>query len=170
MIRQVITKTDIPRPASAVSNYLIDLYGHTLKQAKLQKLLYLCHGWNLAIYDKPLIREPFIAKEFGPFLECIHFEYYLLGNGLITHPILCYDDNGTFKYVLDQSDKCIPLIERVIDIYGEFTYPELFSVVYDDLAYQKIKKDQSDGILIPNSLIKESFIHKIKNSKLILGE
>lgn len=38
----------------------------TISPMKLQKLVYLLHGWNLAIAEEPAIDSQFLAWPYGP--------------------------------------------------------------------------------------------------------
>lgn len=40
--------------------------GVLLNQMQLQKLVYIAHGWNLAIYNSPLTEDEIIATDYGP--------------------------------------------------------------------------------------------------------
>lgn len=39
--------------------------GHGLDQMQLQKLVYIAHGWNLAVNGEPLVDEAPIAAPYG---------------------------------------------------------------------------------------------------------
>lgn len=54
--------------AKAVANYFLAQYGkHGLNPLKLQKLVYIAHGWNLAVRNQPLVdNELPEAWEYGP--------------------------------------------------------------------------------------------------------
>lgn len=52
----------------SVANYLCALAERDGVQPdvlKIQKLLYFAHGWKLALHDKPLVTEQFLATRFG---------------------------------------------------------------------------------------------------------
>ena len=60
-------KSGPPYNALVVANYFIDkakAEGVSLTPMKLQKLIYMAHGWHLALYDKPLIDEQFQAWDY----------------------------------------------------------------------------------------------------------
>lgn len=53
-------------------------------QMKLQKMVYIAHGYHLARYDSPLIEETFEAWKFGPVVPSIYREYNWYGKSPIT--------------------------------------------------------------------------------------
>lgn len=76
-----------PYPAVAIANYFIkkaheDRTNITLM--KVSKLVYIAHGFNLAIYDKPLVDEPVQAWKFGPVIASIYSTYKNFGEFPIT--------------------------------------------------------------------------------------
>ncbi len=67
-----------PYPVLAVADYLIQLAidkGNPLTLMKLQKLLFIAHGWNLAFNKQPLIKEPCIAMQWGPAWPSVYDHY-----------------------------------------------------------------------------------------------
>ncbi len=67
--------------------------GKFVTQMKLQKMVYFAHGYHLARYNEPLIREEFEAWKFGPVVPSIYQSYKLYGSdmiidtGLIAKPV-----------------------------------------------------------------------------------
>ena len=64
-----VTGDVMAHDARAVANRLIRLShsnGKTLTHLQVQKLVYFCHAWMLAIFDKPMINQPVEAWQFGP--------------------------------------------------------------------------------------------------------
>ncbi len=58
--------------ARQVANWFIERAaqeGEYLTQLKLQKLVYMAHGWNLALLGKPLISENIEAWKWGPVIR-----------------------------------------------------------------------------------------------------
>lgn len=55
----------------SVANYLLE-NGNGLDQLKLIKLVYLCHGWHLAVFGKPLVNEGAQAWPYGPVFPSIY--------------------------------------------------------------------------------------------------
>lgn len=42
---------------------------------KIQKLVYLAHGWNLALYGVPLVSQPIEAWRYGPVISDLYQEF-----------------------------------------------------------------------------------------------
>lgn len=49
-----------------VASYILTKFDRPISTMKLQKLVFLSHGWHLAFTDKPLFNEPFEAWRYGP--------------------------------------------------------------------------------------------------------
>ena len=60
---------------------------------KLQKLLYLAHGWYLGIKGKPLITSHFHAWKYGPVHRDLYYDYRELGDS----PILKVGNDTGFR-------------------------------------------------------------------------
>ncbi len=73
-------------PALAVANYFILrglADGNPVDPLKLQKLVYLGHGWNLAVNREPLISENIKAWDHGPVVVSVWQEFKHYGRGEI---------------------------------------------------------------------------------------
>ena len=81
-----------------------------LNTMKLQKLIYLAHGWSLSITDKALIRESIMAWRFGPVIPCVYSTFKVFGMGNITK--FAKIDREVFD------KKANAIVERVWEIYG----------------------------------------------------
>ena len=63
--------------ALAVANHFLDLAekdGKTLTPMKLQKLVFLAHGWYLGVTGSPLIGERVEAWKWGPVIRELYYE------------------------------------------------------------------------------------------------
>lgn len=65
--------------AKASANYFLQLAakeGQKITPLKVQKLVYIAHGWYLALYDKPLVDDECAeAWEYGPVFPSIYHEF-----------------------------------------------------------------------------------------------
>lgn len=58
--------------------------GRLITPMKLQKLIYFAHGFYLATYDRPLIKEQVQAWKYGPVINSIYHAFKNYGNTHIT--------------------------------------------------------------------------------------
>jgi uncharacterized phage-associated protein len=61
--------------------------GKALTHLHVQKLVYIAHGFNLALYGEPLIDEQFQAWEFGPIAPDLYRALRHYGSGPVTRLI-----------------------------------------------------------------------------------
>ena len=76
--------------AKAIANYFLELaakHGEKVTPLKIQKLVYIAHGWHLALYEKPLVYDEFAeAWEYGPVFPSIYHEFKHFGGAPIAEP------------------------------------------------------------------------------------
>lgn len=76
-----------PYDAREVSNYVLKLataLGRSLTQMSLLKVIFYSHGWYLATYDQPLVKQPIEAWEFGPVIKVVRDAFKEFGKKPIT--------------------------------------------------------------------------------------
>ena len=64
--------------AIAVANCFLDIadaQSRPITPLKIQKLVYIAHGWHLAIYEEPLIVELVEAWKWGPVIPLLYHEF-----------------------------------------------------------------------------------------------
>ncbi len=131
-------------PAKAIANYLLGQYGkHKISPLKLQKLVYIAHGWHLAIEDEPLVDDEYAeAWQFGPVFPSLYHEFKNFGskpipaNQRATELRADFDqDPPTFMWetpLLRKHDADTPaLLDRVWAVYGKFTASDLSTLTHD---------------------------------------
>jgi uncharacterized phage-associated protein len=83
----------------AIANEILDLAeasGKKLSPLKLQKLVYIAHGWHLAINDAPLVDDEFPeAWQFGPVYPSLYHEFKAYGRDPIGSRATELERNGT---------------------------------------------------------------------------
>ncbi|MCG8624982.1 MAG: DUF4065 domain-containing protein [Proteobacteria bacterium] len=70
----------------AAANYLLEKRD-ALKPIKLIKLVYLCHGYCLAYFGKPLVDEKPQAWRYGPVFPSLYYAVQDYGNNPVVHKI-----------------------------------------------------------------------------------
>lgn len=119
---------------------------------KLIKLAYICHGFHLAYFDKPLFDDKVEAWKYGPVIRSIYNE--------VKHrrgePVL-YEQ---FDYIETPiAGDSLDIIKAVMKSYGKHTPIELSAITHKaDTPWDiTVSKGRSDGYIIPNALIKEYY-------------
>lgn len=145
--------------ARAIANKMLDIArakGIALTPMHILKLVYIAHGWNLAIHDKPLVRDNIEAWRFGPVIRSVYDAFKVFG----TDPI-----DETLRYVPEErmSTEEQALLERVVDVYGRHEAFRLSSLTHKegtpwDTVWNRQRGDRQRGAVIPDSLIKQHFL------------
>lgn len=127
--------------------------GKAVSNLSLQKLAYFCHGWNLALFQEPLVTEPFEAWKFGPVLPSLYHTFKPFGSSPI--PATHFFVEGIEH--LDDA-RTASLIDRVIDVYGDFSSFQLVDLSHRaDGPWYSIFHDDSMSAEIPDDKIREYF-------------
>ena len=123
----------------AVANFFLDLgESHSTKidPLKLQKLLFVAHGWHLAIYRKPLVREPIGAWKWGPVIESVYHEFKRFGGSPITekgtrpHKIQ-RDQVVYYEPTLSDLDESLKVfLKKIWDGYGYYSGVQLANITH----------------------------------------
>lgn len=160
----------MPHSSLAVANEFLDR-GHrearSLTHMQLQKLVYLAHGWNLAILAQPLIEEHVEAWEFGPVVRNLYDALRDYGRRPITRLIrwgddtpFPSDDGAPAREPIAPEEK--RLIDRVWELYGGFEAFKLSALTHaDDSPWSAVyAKGKKNGV-IANESIRQYFAHLI---------
>src|SRR5688572_14945255 len=91
-----------------------------LTQMKLQKLVYIAHGWNLALYGEPLLVERVEAWKWGPVIRSLYRDFADYGS----NPIVAKSP----KPQLDSQTE--DLLEQIWKIYGGFNAIQLSAMTH----------------------------------------
>ncbi len=89
-----------PNNSIAVANAFLDLAKKSeeeITHMKLQKLIYIAHGFNLSNFDFPLIDEQVEAWRYGPVIRSVYDEFKSYGHDPITKYGGILDVIETFK-------------------------------------------------------------------------
>ncbi len=118
---------------------------------KLQKLVYFAHGFDLALNQDGLFREPVHAYQWGPVIPELYDAVKRFGRNSITEKIS--HRSGEPEINLDDKS-CIAatIVKMVWKKYGKFTAAQLSTLTHkDDTPWDKAWKDSRYSV-IPNEL------------------
>jgi uncharacterized phage-associated protein len=123
--------------------------GEYLTQMKLQKLVYIAHGWRLGLYHKPLIRGEFEAWQWGPVIRPLYATYAKFGS----KPIVLKASRETA--INDPTVR--KLLEKVWRSYRRYTAAQLSDMTHK--SGTPWHQTYRDGIKreIPNDLIERHY-------------
>ncbi|SRR6266536_701619 len=112
--------------ARSVANEVLKLAqadGRTLTNMQLQKLVYIAHGYALAILHKPLIKQSVEAWRYGPVVADLYHALREYGSGKVTKPINILPAETL-------SETHCALLSEVVKAYGRFTGPQLSTMTH----------------------------------------
>ena len=161
--------------ALAVANAFIQRgidHANAPTQMKLQKLMYFAHGWNLALYDEPLVDQSFHAWEYGPVIPSIYHDFKAFGtigidtfgSELVSQPGVLF----SWKTPIISSDntKVNALLDRIWVVYGRYSGTQLSRITHLEGSPWKVMRDKNIGVrdvIIPDDLIRDYFKGQIRN-------
>lgn len=151
-------------PALAIANYFIDRgarEGNLMDPLRIQKLVYIAHGWNLAVYGKPLIQENVEAWKYGPVIPSLYHKFKYHGNGEITQPAL--DTSGfdiRVPRVKNDDARALSVLERVWELYKPYSGVVLSNLTHqDDTPWHQVwSKHPAGNVKISNDVIRQHFV------------
>ncbi|MDD9811114.1 MAG: DUF4065 domain-containing protein [Gammaproteobacteria bacterium] len=165
----------MPYSAIAVANHFLDLAksaGQEITPMKMQKLVYFAHGWHLAIFDAPLIKENVMAWKYGPVISSLYHGFKKYGKSAITDPavdiVFNKDENGDIdimsgRFITPRPDnmdsEVEDLLKAVLESYGRLSAIRLSELTHaHDSPWSRVWKGfSSRDVPIPNEEIKKYF-------------
>jgi uncharacterized phage-associated protein len=127
--------------AIAVANYLLRRawgVGIGLTPMQLLKLVYIAHGWSLAIGDRPLIRDEIEAWAYGPVIRSLYDSVKHYGRDPIAAPLKTSRvDSGTSKVREEEpvepfTDDERVILDRVVEVYGPLRAYQLSALTHKE--------------------------------------
>jgi len=162
--------------AKAAANYFLSKYRkHGITPLKIQKLVYIAHGWHLAYFDKPLVEdEDAEAWEFGPVFPSLYHEFKYRGRMPIIElaTILSIKDRKNLSFekkipnILKSDNQTIQLLDTIWEVYGNLTGAALSSLTHRENSPWAEVRAESNGkrnTNIDNEIIKK-YYKKLKSN------
>ena len=162
--------------AKAVANYFLDLAakeGVALSPLKIQKLVYIAHGWHLALYNEPLVDDECAeAWEYGPVFPSIYHEFKHFGRAPITEPAIDIEYSEfseeweTWKPRIDGKDKNTrAFLNHIGKLYKDFTGGQLSALTHEEgTPWEKTRNEKGRirNAHIENQDIEEYYKGRLK--------
>lgn len=153
--------------SAAIANYFIKKateQERVLSPLKLIKLVYLAHGWHLALEKEPLINEPIVAWQYGPVIASLYHRFKKFGNDNITEyaPVNVSDEKH-----LTTSKNTLALLDRVWEVYNKLTAIQLSNLTHEknspwDIAWNQQKGKDNYNHAISDQIIQGYYTEQAK--------
>ena len=125
--------------AKAVANKFLDLAQQEKKpltQMQIQKLVYISHGFHLALTNEPLIDENVQAWQYGPVISSLYDEFRGFGNQPITRKATTTTIDDDFNAIhttpIITDDQTSRLVNAVWDKYKIYSGANLSNLTHQD--------------------------------------
>ena len=158
-IQALNTMTTPPRhDARGVANAILD-YAATkdiaLTPMQVIKLVYLCHGWSLALHDGPMIDNQPQAWQYGPVYPHIYKAFKQFGSRPISGRARSRETG--FPYEAKLTDDQRKLMHEVVDGYGHLKAFQLSNLTHQVGTPWQISYNAGAYSQISDELMKAHF-------------
>ena len=147
----------------AVANYFIEQSDDRLTCTKLIKLVYIAHGYTLAITNQPLVNEYALAWKYGPVFPSIYHEFKKLSQITKSQKAREFDDMGENlrECQSDFTENEMAIMDFILNKYGNMAAWELSALTHVEGSpwSQTIEKsNEIEGMSIDNEMIKTYYL------------
>jgi uncharacterized phage-associated protein len=128
--------------------------GRALTNMQLQKLVYIAHGYMLAIYDDSLINQRVEAWRYGPVIPDLYRALSEYGSGVVSQPIHMFPQRTV------DDVKAKTLIDKVFAAYRGFSGPQLSTMTHrEGTPWRQVFNADAfyTNDTIPNPIIKAHY-------------
>jgi uncharacterized phage-associated protein len=144
--------------ALAVANTLIQRAkerGRTLTPMQIIKLVYICHGWMLGLYSRPLVRDPVAAWRYGPVMPELYHSLKKYGSNHVPEPVS--------DAVADLDDLESDLVDQVLEKYASLTGITLSHLTHaPETPWHIVWHGRGQNAVISNDLIEHHYAEKAR--------
>lgn len=154
----------MPGYSTEIANEFIrraQVRGIPLTHMQLQKLVYLAHGWTLAVLNRPLVSDPAQVWDYGPVYPSLYSALRRYGTQPVTQQITYADFDRSRASISGPaaaplSDEERSLIDRVFETYGHFHAFQLSALTHaEGSPWQRVGVQNA---VIPDALIRDYFV------------
>ena len=129
------------------------------------KLVYIAHGYSLALRNERLIKDRIEAWKYGPVIPIVYDALKVHGGDYIPSLYYCdtrlddyrIEDRRAFFESLIATDKQ-RILDKVLEEYGEMSGSELIDITHEaDTPWAQHYKPRKRGVEIPDDSIQEHY-------------
>ncbi|MFV8280549.1 Panacea domain-containing protein [Christiangramia marina] len=141
--------------------------GSKITPMKALKLVYISHGWHLALKKEPLITEQAEAWKYGPVVGSVYQILKKYGrcdiDGVqLVNSMVKSEFSELLSNHIDRD-----FLDKIWDVYKKYSGTELSSLTHMvntpwHITWHKKGGSLKDGSIIPNSLIKSYYEKKLQ--------
>lgn len=156
--------------ALSIANATLDLawgYQDRITPLKLQKFIYISHGFSLALTEDSLVEENVFAWDFGPVIPAIFHAFKRFGRGAIDEPASILYEGEPHIIPQPQNDLVTAILEGVWGIYGDNDGYQLANMTHETgTPWADTWKDGAGkNSVISNDLIKTYYKARLDEVK-----
>lgn len=159
----------------AVANYFIGKAineGKELTPMKLIKLVYIAHGWHLALKNDSLIDEGVQAWKYGPVVPTVYEEFKQYKSAQVTKPAYIFTEQAAIITPNIENSDTAKFLDNVWVVYGKYNGLQLSTLTHQpntpwDIVWNKEGGKNYNSAPIGNQLIKEHYLEKAKKPAAI---
>ena len=151
--------------AQLIADYVIASGGGMLTPLQVIKLVYISHGYTLAVCDRPLVPDKVEAWRYGPVIPSIYNTLKKYGGDPVPSSVYCGTMAGTdatekqkefLTSIIPYKAKAV--LDRVLKMYGKLTGIELMKLTHKKGSpWSTYYKKGVRRIVIPNRAIKKHY-------------
>ena len=148
----------MPYDVRVVANKLLDFAnrdGEFLDPMKIQKLVYVSHGWFLALFGEPLISQSVEAWKYGPVIPVLYDQFKSFRASPVTSKASAPNGAETLGVPQEQ------LLDAVWKKYRPLTAMQLSVLTHEPgYAWDLTMKETGPFSIIRNELIRDEFMRR----------
>ena len=147
-----------------VADYVLASRRAPLTPLQVNKLVYIAHGFTLAMHDAKLVHESVEAWRYGPVFPTLYYALRRFGGDNIPHLAYCNTSlSGTgigqrlsfLEGILDSQAK---IVDMVMDTYGKLSGNSLITITHEEgTPWRKYYRKNRRGIKIPTEEIRTHY-------------
>jgi uncharacterized phage-associated protein len=156
----------------SVANYFIQKSlndGTELTPMKLVKLVYIAHGWHLALNaGQPLLTDGIQAWKYGPVVPKVYHAFKKYENSRIP----CLESvSGEVPMIAEPA--LTAFLDKIHDVYKKFNGLQLSTLTHQpntpwDIVWNQQNGKSSKSVIIPNDIIRAHYEQKIAEQNVAI--